>query len=360
MSKAKRKAAPDAMKAGIGTLSMRDVFRMPQEKLHASLAELLASRHDGEVLSTPDFVYKQGTCPVLLVAHMDTVHKDAPTICTSEDGGLWMAPEGIGGDDRCGIWIVLNLLETHNCHVLFTRDEEIGGTGASAFAASGIRPAVRFIAEFDRTGNHDAVFYDCGNAEFIRFVTKTTGYKEAWGTFSDISIIAPELDVAAVNLSSGYYSAHQRSEFVVLDDMQAAVEAGRKLLQAADTVQTFDHQEVVYSGKWSGCTGSTDWKRKVYGGDYDDDPWPGTSGRQWPKAPSYMADALPAGGTPGTSLTESEQKMQDEQDASDFADDMRYYTEQYLGDVLGYVPDSTVTDDISELVLMSLSDYGLI
>ncbi|MBO6179870.1 MAG: hypothetical protein J6O04_11890 [Selenomonadaceae bacterium] len=43
--------------------------------------------------------------------------------------------------------------------------------------------------------------------DFKNYIT-LKGYRTAFGSFSDISVIAPALDVAAVNLSSGYYYAH--------------------------------------------------------------------------------------------------------------------------------------------------------
>ena len=44
-----------------------------------------------------------------------------------------MSPQGIGGDDRCGVWMILQILRTANCHVLFCEDEEVGCVGAKKF-----------------------------------------------------------------------------------------------------------------------------------------------------------------------------------------------------------------------------------
>ena len=43
---------------------------------------------------------------------------------------------------------------------------------------------------------------------------KSKGFKTAIGSFSNISVIAPALGIAAVNLSSGYYNAHQLCEYI--------------------------------------------------------------------------------------------------------------------------------------------------
>ena len=89
---------------------------------------------------------------------------------SSDDGRYLMSPQGIGGDDRCGVYMILQIINEVRCHVLFCEDEETGGNGARAFAGSGIQMDVNYIVEMDRRGNNDAVFYDCSNPEFTEFV----------------------------------------------------------------------------------------------------------------------------------------------------------------------------------------------
>ena len=57
------------------------------------------------------------------------------------------------------------------------------------------------------------MFYRCANKDFETYITGK-GFKFAQGSFSDISLIAPELGIAAVNLSSGYYHAHTLHEYI--------------------------------------------------------------------------------------------------------------------------------------------------
>ena len=90
--------------------------------------------------------------------------------------------------------------------MLFCEDEETGGHGARAFTQSGIAADVHYIVEMDRRGDNDAVFYECDNPEFTEFVC-SFGFSEEAGSFSDISVIAPYLKRAAVNISAGYYWA---------------------------------------------------------------------------------------------------------------------------------------------------------
>lgn len=195
------------------------------------------------------FLYAEGNYPVMLVAHLDTVHKDlCEVVCYSKDGNIVCSPQGIGGDDRCGAYIIMSLLEKLSVrpHILFTEGEEYGGIGAKDFAKSQIVPDINYIIEFDRQGYNDAVFYDCANTDFIDFVEQFEFY-ERYGSFSDISIIAPDLGVAAVNLSSGYYNAHTLGEYVVMSDMQEIIDKAAKMIETK--TERFEYVESIYYEK---------------------------------------------------------------------------------------------------------------
>lgn len=124
-----------------------------------------------------------------------------------------MSPYGIGGDDRCGVYMIMDIIKSQKCHILFTEDEEVGGIGATTFANSNFKPDINYIIELDRKGSNDAVFYNDSNESFQKFITGY-GFATEFGSFSDISIIAPKLEISAVNLSSGYYNPHSVSEYI--------------------------------------------------------------------------------------------------------------------------------------------------
>jgi hypothetical protein len=196
-------------------MTFEEIVRKSQSALKQALLSEL--RKQGYTTCTKKgFLYAKGSLPVLLVAHLDTVHKEiVKTICYSSDGKIVMSPQGIGGDDRAGVFMILEIIKKHHCHVLFCEDEEVGGLGAYAFVKSKLRPDVNFIVELDRRGSNDAVFYECDNPDFTKHVCGF-GFKEAIGSFSDISIIAPYIGIAAVNISAGYYHEHIRYEYVDL------------------------------------------------------------------------------------------------------------------------------------------------
>ncbi len=104
-------------------------------------------------------------------------------------------------------------------------DEEIGGLGAKKFCLAHKQhqlskelDGLKFLIELDRKGKNDAVYYQCDNPDFEAYITDK-GFKTEQGSFSDISLIAPELGIAAVNLSSGYYSPHTFHEYIIRSEL---------------------------------------------------------------------------------------------------------------------------------------------
>ena len=233
---------------------LKDIIQMN----HATLKEYLDLHLQDLGYTTVNkkgFLYAEGDIPVLLVAHLDTVHSEkAEIICFSEDMRYVMSPQGIGGDDRCGVYMIMQLIRDYKCHVLFCEDEEVGGRGANKFVASKLKPGVNFIIEMDRRGSNDAVFYHCNNPDFTDFVL-SFGFEENHGTFSDISVIAPPLNTAAVNISAGYYNEHRTHEYI---DMLAVENNIRRIgeMIMADSKhfefikRTHDNLQLSMFGDW--------------------------------------------------------------------------------------------------------------
>lgn len=224
-------------------VKLKNIFRFSQYELKSRLSELLKINGYNPVFKD-GFLYAEGELPVLLVAHLDTVHKElVREIVYCKNGREISSPQGIGGDDRCGVFMILKIIKELRCHVLFCEDEEIGGIGAEKFAESGITPDVNFIIEMDRRGSNDAVFYDCENEDFTKFIT-SFGFSEEWGSFSDISVIAPALGVAAVNISAGYYNEHTLKEYVDIEVMRINIERIKKIIRASK--QKYEYIEKDY------------------------------------------------------------------------------------------------------------------
>lgn len=252
-------------------------YLVPTQK---ELYSKLMAMYKGSVIACKDkYILVRGEAPVMLVAHLDTVHKEpVKHICKTENGTILMSPQGIGGDDRCGVYALNAVYELSPVKpwLLFTCDEEIGGVGAEAFCAkhkAGKLPkeldGMKLLVEIDRKGRNDAVYYDCDNPEFEAYIS-SKGFETDWGSFSDISYIAPELGVAAVNLSSGYYNAHTQHEYINRKHLNATVK--RVLEIVADAARPdfprYEYIEAVrHFGKWG---------KSYYGYDaWDDWDWRG-------------------------------------------------------------------------------------
>ena len=231
--------------------SLEHFLRPTQRQLFKRLCKKFSGK---TLISKGNFILVRGQAPIMLVAHMDTVHeKPVRDICISADGNILMSPQGIGGDDRCGVFALCNIFRAAQIKpwLLFTCDEEIGGVGAKAFCLAHQQhqlpkelDALKFIIEIDRKGSRDAVFYNCANRDFETYITGK-GFKSAQGSFSDISLIAPELKIAAVNLSSGYHHAHTLHEYINRAELNASIDKVIDIINDAYKLPRFEFVEKI-------------------------------------------------------------------------------------------------------------------
>ena len=224
--------------------------RMPQKALKAYLVKEL------NMIEGDGYAFYEGTFPVLLTAHMDTVHVQpvqTAVIYKNKNGNDCISsPQGIGGDDRCGVYIILRILKRTEFRpaILFCEGEEDGGIGSHQFAQSCFiddLKKLKFFIELDRGNANDLVYYYDENIDFHDWCAEVTGYKENDGSFSDISVLCPATGIAGVNISCGYYHAHTLSEYVCFPEMLATVQAVKKLLERENEVEQFEYNEVKFN-----------------------------------------------------------------------------------------------------------------
>ena len=218
------------------------VFQTPESRMFKFLANELTTHgyREKDILRgrKNEWMFIRGEIPVLVVAHVDTVHRELPdTIVWDDRQGILWSPFGIGGDDRAGCLAILKMVEEGvRPYLLFTTEEERGCIGAEiARRELPVQETIplRFMVELDRKGFNDAVFYDYDltkEPEFERLFTEN-GFRTQIGSFTDISVLAPAWNLAAVNLSAGYYMPHSTSEHVYLADVWRTV---HQLIQIFD------------------------------------------------------------------------------------------------------------------------------
>lgn len=245
--------------------NFKKICKMPQHVLKSWLKRLLIAKYE-KVIDEDGFLYAEGDgkTPILLTAHMDTVHKEqCKDIVTAMYHGkhILTSKQGIGGDDRCGVWIIWMILTKtkYRPSILFCEDEEIGGVGSAKFVKTKYineLKELKYFVELDRANNDDAVYYSCANLKFQRYIKETTGFIKAYGSFSDISHLSPATDVASVNLSCGYYKAHTTEEYVIYEEMFNTFKITKNLLSKAKECEAFDYQEEDWDWEYNTKYGS--------------------------------------------------------------------------------------------------------
>ena len=224
----------------------QNICSLSERGVLSLMRDLLISKYGQDnVTVTPSYVYALGEIPVALVAHADTVFKLTPSIenfyYDPEKEVVWN-PDGAGADDRAGVFAIVMLLKRFRLkpHVIITTGEESGCIGAGKLIATMPKYPVdlKFMIQLDRRNRNDAVYYDCDNRDFEDFITQF-GFKTEWGTFTDISVLAPVWGFAAVNLSVGYQDEHHEIERLHVDWLYETID---KVAQILYYVQ--DHKDM--------------------------------------------------------------------------------------------------------------------
>ena len=242
-------------------LDIEKILKLSQEELLGFCYIELIKRNyrNRKIEYNDDYLYAKGNIPVLLVAHTDIVHKQLPELIVNDRQQriLW-SPTGIGGDDRCGVYAILKICEKFKPYVLFTTEEEVGGLGVKKFVEKHDNLPVNFIIEIDRRGFNQVVFYECGNKDFQNYIL-SFGLDKQTGSYSDVSTLSTEFDIAGCNMSAGYYKEHTTTEHIVMEDLENTIKIVKEILRDKENHKFYDCQQIVretYTRKWDcdkGC-----------------------------------------------------------------------------------------------------------
>ena len=244
---------------------LEQLVKLTQKGMHKTMASYLRRKYKN-VICTEKYIVAVGDIPIALVAHMDTVFKYPVTdmYYDSQKGVIW-SPEGLGADDRAGIFAIIKVLQSGlRPSVILTTDEETGAIGASALAEKDCPiPDLKYMIQLDRRGTNDCVFYDCYNPDFIQYVEKF-GFVEHWGSFSDISVLMPAWKICGVNLSVGYKDEHSVSEVLQIKPLYDTIAKVRKMLQEED-IPKYEYRELKTQWYNSFSRNMDGWSEQVYG-----------------------------------------------------------------------------------------------
>lgn len=181
------------------------------------------------------FVTKGKGLMPCIVSHIDTVHSIVSDLYPLQIGDnitgfnrKTLTQTGIGGDDKVGIWVCLEVLKTFdNVKVVFFSNEEVGCKGSYASDLKFFENCT-FILQCDRQGNKDFVSNACGVElsskgfqDTIKETLKDFGYSFSDGGMTDVMALKENgLEISCANMSCGYYNPHRPNEYINIVDVE--------------------------------------------------------------------------------------------------------------------------------------------
>ncbi len=189
-----------------------------------------------------------------VVSHIDTVHRSHIDLIEQNirldvvDKGngdliaynpLTGLQTGIGGDDKCGVFVCLSLfLEMDILKGAFFVEEEIGMLGSKeadreffknvGYAIQFDAPSANWITEVCS----GVKIFDPEFKNKIKTVLSEGGYtKFSNDPFTDVNQLSQKFDFNCLNLGCGYYEQHRDSEYVVVDEVMKSLHMGIKLIR---------------------------------------------------------------------------------------------------------------------------------
>ena len=188
-----------------------------------------------------------------VVSHIDTVHRSHIDLIENKrrldivdkgNGGLIAynpltnEQTGIGGDDKCGVFVCLSLfLEMDILKGAFFVEEEIGMLGSKeadpeffknvGYAIQFDAPSANWITEVCS----GVIIFDSEFKDKIKTVLSEGGYTNfSNDPFTDVNQLSQKFDFNCLNLGCGYYQQHRDSEYVVVEEVKKSLHMGIKLI----------------------------------------------------------------------------------------------------------------------------------
>ena len=183
----------------------------------------------------------------------------------SDYGGMFIDPAGCGADDKVGIWACLNLIANLDvCKLAFFSAEEMGCVGSSK-ADKDFFKDVGYALQTDRKGNSDFSL-DINGTEMndkkfrkkIKDLVKRRGFEFTKTFTTDVGQLKKDgINVCMSNLSSGYYNAHQDTEYVVVEEAENTLNLMYDIARRLGLEKQYHKHEpkfTTYTGRFSAGT----------------------------------------------------------------------------------------------------------
>jgi len=244
---------------------LKEVLSLPSISSNESMVRdyILKFAEENQILSTVDqkgnvYLTKgsekmtSGEYYPCVVSHMDTVHRshieyiiNKERLDIVENDGKLTARRpntdkqtGIGGDDKCGVYVCLEMFNKFDViKGAFFVEEEIGMLGsqqADDKFFENVGYAIQFDAPSDNWISEVCSGVKLFDQEFKEEITQTlneSGYtKFSIDPFTDVNQLATKYDFNCLNLGCGYYRQHTDFEYVVIEEVSNSLKAGEKLI----------------------------------------------------------------------------------------------------------------------------------
>ena len=156
--------------------------------------------------------------------------------------------EGLGADDKVGVWIYLKCLQKYDAiKVVFFVGEETGCVGSGKCDMS-FFDNCRYVIQCDRRGSNDLITSIGGwtqlcSQELINDIKpELYGYREEQGLITDVGELKDRgLKVSAINLSCGYYEPHTDREFIIKSEVINCLHFVQHIIETCTKV--YPHEE---------------------------------------------------------------------------------------------------------------------
>ena len=218
-----------------------------------------------------------------LVAHLDQVQKlhsaDFRTI--EIDGNLYGFSqenerlEGLGADDKNGIWIALKCLEKFPAlKIAFFKEEEIG-CGGSSKANLKFFEDCRYCIQADRKNGGDLIteigWMKIASEKFVQDITPIAekyDYKETSGLMTDVeTLVERGVGIACINMSCGYHSPHTDNEHTNIAELYNSLAFVCEVLSTLTDIYPHEPQkDYGYYGGFYGYGWEDDFDDSHFGG----------------------------------------------------------------------------------------------
>ena len=209
-----------------------------------------------------------------VVSHMDTVHRshseliesktkliiESSTYSEGEDNEMTTLiakhpttkeQTGIGGDDKCGVYVCLEMFERFDVlKGAFFVEEEIGMLG-SRHADDKFFENVGYAIQFDAPSSNwiseicsGVKLFDEDFKGEIKGTLNECGYtKFSIDPFTDVNQLPSKYDFNCLNLGCGYYRQHTNSEYVIVEEVFDSIKAGYELISKLG-VKKYTHKKI--------------------------------------------------------------------------------------------------------------------